>query len=564
MTTDLRSSRGSIALGILVGVLSLVLAGGSALAEEAAPDKEASRKMIRDMVEKATKKGGDKKKEGKKKAKLEPIVVAKPIWNQKSGFGLPVPSGWSAENEGGKVVLKSPDEPAKQTIITLGPEPTELEAEQYIRVLQKQIAEEKKTMPMPQKPRDILGKRIYIAAYLDSTAKPPGFGAMLVFDRPGDQVFVIRVLTRNEKIMNDYSVLASLGLIRFRGEAVPNLLAELGIGEKKKILDADELHFERGQAKLSEFRIPLLYKRLAEKKLGAKGDMHRFRTGIVAPKDYDRSRAWPVVFIDGPAEIETIEPYQKVADSLGVLIIVVQRQSENTVWPPEVLARVYFTALNKLRGLITADERRIYLATFGPRVADTQIAAALLPQAGAVIVPVGTDALSKALDKTPEAKKRLAAVAIADKANQSKAKALAEAWNKAGLKNTKVLVADKPDAALKPALEYLLKQDREQVKANLSKLMAEAAKLEKTQRGDALRLYRHIASAGLPKEQVAKANQAIKKLMSEVDGLLVTLKDKAELPAEKVMPMWETTQLYQGTPEGNLLLQAIRPKVEAQ
>ncbi len=551
-------------LGLLGGLLALAFSGAdTALGEEAkaSAQKEAAQKMIREKIEAATKKKGTKKK---KKDKPERIVISKPVWNQKAGFGLPVPPGWTSEIEGTNVVLKSPDDPAEQSVITLGPEPTELEAEQYIKVLQKQIADEKKTMPMPQKPRDILGKRIHMAGYLDSMAQPPGIGAVLVFDRPGDQVFVIRVFTRDEKIIEDYGVMASLGLIRFRDEPIPNLLAELGLGEKEKVLDADVVNFKKGEATLSEFRIPLLYKRFAEDKAGAKGDLHRFRTGIVAPKDYSRSRAWPVVFLDAPAEIEALNPYQKLADGLGVIVVTLQRQSDNSVWPPEMVARVIHTALGHLRRIITLDEHRVYLASFGDKAADMQAAAAILPQAGGLIAPAGKDALSKALADSPDAKERLAAVVVAMAGDKDKAKALAEAWKKAGLKGTKVVEAASPAEALQPALTWLIEQDRQQTKADLSKLMDKAAKLEKGHAGRALAIYRHILGSGLGKQDVAKADKAAKALMTKANDIVAALRDKADFPAEEVMPMWETAQSFHGTPEGVRLLLAVRPKVEAQ
>ena len=522
-------------------------------------------------------KGGDKKggmalslKPPKSKKKSAgPIVVPKPVWNREAGFGLPVPTGWTGKVEGAKIVLTSPDPPAKRTTITMGPEPTELEARQYLMQLCRQMAEKDKTMTLPQKPIEILDVTIYLVGYPDLRATPPGFGALLVMDRPGDQVFVFRVLTRNKEIMNDMSVKAALGMLCFRDGPLVSLSQLMDLGKKKEKLPVGKVPVKAGTGTLAELRIPrLIFRKARDMKF--KGEMHRYRMAIAAPKGYQPKQAWPVLILDAPASMGTIAPYQPLADAMGLIVLAIEAQTPETNWPPEIQARVYFAALGRLISEMTIDRSRVYLMGIGPDAAKAQTVAALLPMArGVICCDAKDDALSAALSKSPDAKSRLAAVVAHVPATkmitQAQADALVAAWKKAGAGAAQACKGKNNTDAAGQAVTFLLQRDRNVMKAQLPKLLAQANKIKKSQSGQALTIYRRIVGSGLKGAQVDQAKQAAKELMDEYGALTkVITTQRADPPADEVIAQFKVAQRFRGTPEGRALLRMLRSKLEAQ
>ena len=86
------------------------------------------------------KKGKKRKARRPKASRSVPVPIPKPVWNQKAGFGLPVPPGWSGKVEGPKIILTLSDPPEKHTTIAMGPEPTELDASEYLGKICKELA----------------------------------------------------------------------------------------------------------------------------------------------------------------------------------------------------------------------------------------------------------------------------------------------------------------------------------------------------------------------------------------------------------------------------------------
>lgn len=575
-----------------VWVLAWALVGawtGAALAEKAAtpPKKGAADKKSpkgkpapnkKDKKPAAKKgKGGGKKggmalslKPPKSKKKSSgPIVVPKPVWNREAGFGLPVPTGWTGKVDGTKIVLTSPDPPAKRTTITMGPEPTELEARQYLMQLCRQMAEKDKTMTLPQPPIEILDITIYVVGYPDLNATPPGFGALLVMDRPGDQVFVIRVLTRNKEIMNDMSVKAALGMLCFRDGPLVSLSQLMDLGKPKEKLPVGKVPVKAGTGTLAELRIPrLIFRKARDMKF--KGEMHRYRMAIATPKDYKPEQAWPLLILDAPASKATIVPYQPLADAMGLIVLAVEAQTPETNWPPEIQARVYFAALTRLISELTIDRSRVYLMAVGPKAAKAQTVAALLPVArGVICCDAKDDALAAAVAKSPEAKSRLAAVAAhvpATKAiTQAQADALVAAWKKTGVSSAKTCKGKNTVDAAGQAVTVLLQRDRDATKAQLPKLLAQANKIKKAKSGHALTIYRRIVGSGLKDPQVDQARKAAEELMAEYGALVkVITTQRADPPADEVIAQFKVAQRFQGTPEGRSLLRMLRSKLNAQ
>ena len=553
---------------------------GKKASSKAAAKKDAAKaapKAAADKKDGKTKRKGKAKKKGSALAKMlkpkkssGPIKISKPIWNKTAGFGLPVPPGWSGKVDGSKIVLKSPGDPASQTIISMGPEPTEQEASQYIGQLCKKLAEEKKILPMPQPPVEVLDMTIYVAGYADSSARPPGIGAMLVMDRPGDQVFVIRVLTRDQSLMKNTAVLASLGMITFRGESpLARIAPYIGIGKVKKKLKLGEVKIKPGSGTLAEFRLPQVAREIA-KKIKCKGELHRYRLGIATPKGYNANQSWPVLLVDAPATDESIARYQKLSDATGMIVLTVEAQSEDTIWPPEVRARAYFSALGKLDWYTCSDRSCVYVMGSGANAANAQTTAAILPLARGVICHDATeDGLTSALAASPNAKGRLACALVcassSEGVKQGDADKLMAAWKKAGIAQTKLFREKTDSDAVRKAVEWLLARDRAALQADIDKLLARADKLAATQSGDALTIYRRIAGSGLKDPKVGKAVEGVKKLLTEAKAVVGQLTTRrTEMPADQVIALFNVTQRFQGTPEGSKMLYMIRSKLEAQ
>lgn len=570
-------------LPVVAAWIGLAVGQADAWAEDAAAatkpgDKAAAKKASSKKGRAAKAKGpsanGEKKaasllpKPPKRSISTQPVKIEKPIWNQKAGFGLPVPPGWTGKVDGSKIVLTSPDPPDKQTIITLGPEPTELEASEYLRELSRKLGEQK-ILTLPQEPKDILDVRIYLVGFMDNRAEPPGFGAVLVYDRPGDQVFVIRALTRDQAIMNDVSVLASIAMVRFRGEPLPNFGQLVGLGKKKVRLELGKVEVKPGAGTLSEFRVPKSIQRLA-RGMKFKGEMHRYRVGIVTPKGYNAARSWPVLLVDAPATEEEIARYQGLADGAGLVVFAVGPTDEGTIWPPAIRARIYYATLTRLGLRMILDRSRVYVMGTGQAGGRAQATAVELPLArGAIAHATAQDTLTAAVAKSEEAKKRLALAAVwpasGKDVTKAQADALVAAWKKAGVATVQGFSDDSDGKAIRKAVDWLLERDRSVVEANLDQLLAQAGTLAKDRSGQALTIYRHIVGSGLknPKvDQAAKAAQALRDECNQVLKVVTTQASGGK--ADPVIAQFKIVQRFQGTPEGGELLQAIRMQLEAQ
>ncbi|MBN1347409.1 MAG: hypothetical protein JXQ73_32265 [Phycisphaerae bacterium] len=502
--------------------------------------------------------------------KMDKVEVTKPVWNEKAGFGLPVPPEWEAKIDGAKVVLTSPETKAGRTTITLGPEPTELEASEFLAQLCKDLAEKQKVLPMQQPPMDVLDRTIYLAAFLDSSGPAPGFGAVLVMDRPGDQVFVIRVNTRDESLIKNPLVLASIAMLRFRGEPIPNFGALIGFGKTKPKLELGEIKVVVGKGTLAELRTPQVVRDMA-RKTEFKGTMHRYRMALATPKGYNRDRAWPVLIMDAPAEEEAIARYQKLADSRGVVVLAIAPQHEDTVWTADLQSRIYFGTLQALDNYMILDRSRVYLLASGDEAGKrAQEVAVQLPVArGLICEDTTVDGLTAALAKASDAKKRLAVAAVVAESNKevpaAKVDALVAAWKKAGIETASAIKAASSDKAVEDAVDWLLKRDRDAAKANLAKLAGEAKRLAPSKPGEALMIYRQVAGSGLEAPEVAQARKAVTELVKTCMGALNEVTTQpAEIPADQVIAKYEIAQRYQGSPEGALLMYKLRSKLTAQ
>ncbi len=582
--------RGRTCVFAMACVLSVVLGFGPAtgLAAEAkskkeapAPKKEkkakAGKKKAKSPKEaKAPKPEAkeEKKKSGGMMGQLKkmlkrakgPVKVPKPIYNQEAGYGLPMPPGWTGKTEGEKIILTSPGDPAERTVITMGPEKTELEASEYLGQICKEIAEEKKVIPMPMKPQHALGMTLYIAGYLDSQSSPPGFGGLIVFDRPGGEVFVIRASTRDQGLLQDVSVLASLALIRFRGEPPPDLLAEIGLGEKEPILEPGEVTIKPGEATLAEFRTPHAIRRYA-KEVDFEGEMHRYRIGLAVPKGYNNRKAWPVLLVEGPATDDSIERFQALADQRGIVVATVASKYKGTVWTPDIRARVYFALLNRLDSLIALDRHRVYVMGIGPESGKRAqaVACLMLDARGAIGHECVEAGLGKAIEKSKDAKKRVAVVLTAPKDEAKKADAAVAACNEAGIADAKSIPIASDAKAVRAALDWLLERDRKAVEAKVDSLLARAEKLKPVRKGDALTIYRRIVGNELEGPKGAKAVAGVKALLEDCQPVLDQAdKMTAEVLPEKVADYFELAQRFQGTPEGHTIMQSIRGLVDAQ
>jgi len=497
-----------------------------------------------------------------------PVVISKPVWNQTAGFGLPVPPGWSAKVEGTKIILTSPDPEGSETVITLGPEPTDLEASDYLTVLQRELAE-RKIMSMPQPPQDFLDKTVYIAAYLDTHVQPPGFGAILVMDRPGDQVFVIRVLTRDQDLIKNYTVLGSLAMLRFRGEPLPSPSQVLAMTRKKVRLVPDKITVTAGAITRAEMRMPKILRDMA-RKLDFKGEVNRYFLAIAAPKPLSSEKAWPVLIVNSPATEENHARYQPLADSLGIVVVAIQPQNEADTWPPEVHARVCFITISKLGRFFQVDRDRVYLMGSGNRSKSMQAVAALLPLARGVICHEGKeDGLGTVLAQSAEAKERLAAVVAhagsSKLVNAAQAEALAETWKKAGLTAVRVCTGKDDRQAIHEALTWLLERDRAVVEAELPKLMASAEALVKDKPGEAITIYRRVLGSGLKNPQVDQAAKRVKDLLQEYQSVVgIAATQPSDADGARVADHFRTALRYLGTPEGSHLMDLLATSLRAQ
>lgn len=581
-----------LCLAVLLAWVMLAVGSASALAEKAAGGKKVDGKaaakkadLKKAMKAPRGKKSGTgkparkKKKSGaglmsklggpKLKGATGPIKVTKPIWNQKSGFGIPVPPGWSGKTDGPKIVLASPDKPADQTVITLGPEPTYLEASEYLGELGSRLTK-KKLLVLPRPHEDILDMRIYILGYVDTTSRPPVMGAYLAIDRPGDQVFVIQVAARDQSILSDTSVIASLGMLRFRNEPLPDFGSMIGLGKtKKKIrLELDKLTVKSGSGTLAEFRIPKPIKKLA-RSMKFKGEMHRYRIGLATPKGYNPGKSWPVLMIDAPATEEEIARHQQLADGARLVVLTITSTDENTIWPAPVRARIYHCLLNRLQLDMILDLSRVYLMGSGQAGVRAQAVAVAMPRAdGVITIDTKTDAITAAIAKAGEAKNRLAAAAIsspATKVKQAEVDALVAGWTKAGVSAAKSIKGESQAEAVRAAVDWLLAGSKKALEADIDKLLARADKLAEERSGQALTIYRRIAGSGLKGPKVNRAVIAADKLGKECRQLTkVATSQPTGGKSSEAIAQFEVAQRFQGSLEGIELLKTLRLKLESQ
>ncbi len=601
MTTSMRRVPFLLALGLAWVGMSLWTSG--AMAEKAAkagkPDKKSIQKRAAlraaakpDQAKKKAskgkedakpepKKGKPKSKKGKGggggmlgglKAKLRvptgPIKIAKPIWNQKAGFGVPVPPGWSAKVEGPKIILTSPDPPIKQTKITMGPEPTEMEAAEYLSATLRTLAEKEKFLVLPRPPMDIADKTLHMGGYMDTRMQPAGFGGLLVLDRPGDQVFVIQVSTRDQSIIQNTVVLASLGMLRFRNEPPLDIMKLVGITKSEK-LELNKLELKSGEATLSELHIPRIVRKLASED-NFKGDLHRYRLAVVTPKAYDMKRLWPVLILDAPPTRESIKPYLDLANELGVIVLAVGPKSEDTVWTATLKARMCFAALNRLCQDMTIDRTRVYVMGSGANGVKAQVLGVMMPLTRGVICHAAkADGVTGPLAKSPDAKTRLAlAAAYTPKSKgvkQADVEALVAAWKKAGVASVQAFKKASDGDAIRGALKWLMKRDQDLIKAEMDKSLARAKEIAKTRSGEALTIYRRIIGSGLKGDQVKQAAQAVDALIKEcaVIANQLTTQPTQGTP-EQAIAKFAVMQRFQGTPEGAKLVYSMKVLLEAQ
>jgi len=508
-------------------------------------------------------------KKEKQETKIDVTQMGKLVYNQAAGFGLPVPPGWSAKIEGTKIILTSPGAPADQTVITMGPEPSDLEAMDYLAEKQKEMADRDKIFTIPQPPQDFLDKTIYIAGYMDNKAQPPGIGAILVMDRPGDQVFVIRVLTRDEGLLKNTAVLGSMAMLRFRGEPLPSIDQLMKAREKKVRLVPDRIVFEPGKGTRADMRLPKIIKDFA-KKNGAKGSLNRYRMAIATPKSYNLDKVWPVLFIGGAVTEEEIARYQNLADEVGVVVVALAQQQDAPAWSAEVRTRVCHHAFGHLSRVMALDRTRVYLMDSGANGKGVQIVAALLPLCRGVICHnCGEDELTAVLAQSADAKVRLAAAAATTTASKTvtpaQAEALVAAWKKAGLTDAKAFVGKDDRQSVRDALKWLLDRDQSALSKELPKMMADAEALSKDKPGEALTLYRRIVGSGLKGEQTDKAAKAVKELYEKYRALAKQVSTQGtESDATKVADSLDIALKFQGSLEGSQLLSMLLPSLKAQ
>lgn len=508
-------------------------------------------------------------KKGKDKATATgPIKVSLPIWCEKGGFGLPVPPDWTGKVEGNKVKLVSPGPEADQTTITMGPEPSDLDAIEYLGALQKELAEKEKLLTIPAPPIDVMERTIYACGYLDTRVSPQGFGGILVMDRPAGQVFVIKIFTHDQNIMTNYSVLGCLAMIRFKGEPAPDITQISKIGKSKPRPPLDQVAFKKGEAARSEMRLSRVLREIG-KKTGVNGAFTRYLMAIATPKSYTLEKSWPILFVEGPADEQGVSRYQGLADDKGIIVVALQPQAKDQVWSVEAYTAICFSAVNSISRQMAIDRTRVYLLASGGNSKLVQAVAAGLPVARGVVVHESKeDGLSGVVGQKEEAKSRLAvalaSVATSKQLPEAQARGLAEALKKAGL--TTQVVAGKDDrGAVRDAVGWLLDRDAALVEAEASKLIAKAESLAKEQPGEALTLCRRIMGGGAKGAAVEQASKIYKRAHEEFDQTIknVTTQGTDSDPS-RVADQFQVALRYLGSPEGSYLLQSLAGSLRSQ